>query len=103
MSDDPRLWGTVEDANPRDQSHLTLDNYGPRSQIDPPLKYEVCIVCGFVYRRNRMVRYKKQWYCRPQECYRDIVGIELKNNEENYFKNRSIARRFYNGVIGRGL
>lgn len=92
--------GSLEDVNNQSTGLLNLDNYGPRSQIDPPIQYEVCKVCGFIYRRSDMVRYKRQWYCRPQDCYRDIVGIELKKSPEANFKNRSLGLRFWRGGGG---
>ncbi len=94
--------GSLEDANPHNQSHLSLDNFGPKSQIYPPLKYEVCAVCGFIYRRDRMVRYKRKWYCRQQDCNRDVVGIELSKSPEVQFKNRSLSERFWKGGAGSG-
>ena len=92
--------GSLEDVNNQSIGLLDLDNYGPRSQIDPPLQYEVCTVCGFIYRRDEMVRYKRKWYCRQQDCHRDIVGIELKKSPEANFKNRSLGLRFWRGGGG---
>ena len=92
--------GSLDDVNNRSTGSLSLENYGPRSRLEPPLEYEVCTVCGFIYRRDEMVRYKKRWYCRPQECARDIVGIELKKNPEAHFKNRSLGLRFWRGGGG---
>lgn len=92
--------GSLNDVNNQSTGFLDLNNYGPKSQIDPPLPYEVCTVCGFIYRRNYMVRYKKKWYCKPQECYQDIVGKELLINPEANFKNRSLGMRFWKGAGG---
>jgi hypothetical protein len=92
--------GSLEDVNNRSTGYLSLENYGPRSQIDPPLTYHVCDVCGFIYRQDDMVRYKQKWYCRPQECYRDIIGIELEKNPNLHFKNRSLGMRMWKGGGG---
>lgn len=92
--------GSINDVNAQGNDYLSLDNYGPKSQLDPPLQHEVCVVCGFIYRRDDMVRYKRRWYCKPQECYRDIVGKELKINPEDNFKNRSLSQRFWKGAGG---
>lgn len=78
-----------QNAQPIDQ--LTLDTWSPRSQETPPQKYEVCNVCGFIYPRKEMVRFRQKWYCKPQTCYEDIQGILLKENPERYIKNRSLA------------
>ena len=92
--------GSLNDVNNRSTGFLTLDNFGPKSQIDPPLRYEVCHVCGFIYRLDRMVRYKRNWYCRAQDCYLDITGVELKKSPEANFKNRSLGMRFWRGGGG---
>jgi hypothetical protein len=97
---DQKLWGTALDVDNKSTGFLNLESYGPRSQIDPPLVYRVCTVCGFVYRIDDMIRYKRNWYCRPQNCYRDITGIELKKSPEANFKNRSLGLRFWRGGGG---
>ena len=76
---------------------ISLDNYGPRSQAEPVLEHHVCKVCGFIFKRDEMVRYKKEWYCKPNHCYEDIRGMQLKANPEAYFKNKSMANRFWKG------
>lgn len=97
---DPIIPGSLEDVNPRDQSALTLDNFGPNSALEPPVKHEVCVVCGFIYRRDEMVRYQQQWYCKPNECSRDIAGKELNAHPNDHFKDKSLAARFYKGSGG---
>ena len=74
---------------------LSLDNYGPGGIDYPPRLYEVCTVCGFVYKRTQMRKYKSRWYCKPQGCYEDIVGMRLKESPEDSVKSKRLSNRFY--------
>ena len=89
--------GSMEDVNPEGYSELTLDNYSPKSQEVPPVVYEICTICGFPFGRNKMVRYQKRWYCKPNGCYRDIVGMRLNENPDAHFKDDGLADRFWKG------
>ena len=70
---------------------VDLDRWNPRSQEVPPERYEVCDICGFIYKRSLLVRFRQKWYCKPQYCYHDIRGILLKENPEVYFKDQGLA------------
>lgn len=70
---------------------VNLDQWNPRAQERPPHRYEVCAVCGFVYKRTIMVKFRNKWYCKPQGCFHDIRGILVKENPENYYKDQGTA------------
>ena len=76
-------------------SHITLDRWNPRGQDSPPELYKVCAVCGFIYKRSLMIKFRNKFYCKPQQCDRDIVGIRLREDEEAQIKNKGLADRFY--------
>lgn len=92
--------GSLDDVNNQSSGQLTLDNYGPRGYGEPPVPFEICTVCGKPYSLKDMVKYRSKWYCRPQDCYRDIVGRELKAHPEDHFKDDSMAERFWKGGGG---
>ena len=98
---DPIIPGSLNDVgvDPEraGEGVLSLDNFGPKSQAEPVVEYKVCKVCGFIFRKTEMIRYKKEWYCKPNQCYEDIVGIRLKQNPEAYFKNSGLGDRFWKG------
>lgn len=77
------------------QTHLTLGNFGPKSQERPPYEYEICDICGFPYKKKEMVKFRNKWYCRPNQCNRDVQGILLRENPDKYEKNQGLSDRFY--------
>ena len=98
---DPIIPGSLNDVgvNPEEAGTgvISLDNFGPRSQAEPVVDHKVCTVCGFIFRKTEMVKYMNKWYCKHNQCYRDIVGIRLKKNPENFFKDSGTADRFWKG------
>jgi hypothetical protein len=104
MSDLPyNQLGSLLDVADVDNSELQLDDYGPRLFENPPVPYAVCSVCGFIFSQNEMVKHNEKWYCRPNTCNDDILGIRMKKNPDAYFKNKSAGNRFYKGSGGRRL
>lgn len=82
-----------QNAIPMD--HISTDRWNPRGPIVPPEVFYVCAVCGFIYARSQMVKFRNKYYCKPQECNRDIVGIRLKEDQEAQLKNQGLSDRFY--------
>ena len=89
--------GSLDDVNPEGYDFFTLDKHSAKVPAEPPTTYEVCTTCGSVYSVRQMVRYKKKWYCKPHGCYRDIVGMRMKENPDATFKNKSLTDRFWKG------
>lgn len=73
---------------------VDLETWAPRAQELPPEQYFVCCTCGFPYKRSLMVKFRSKYYCKPQECYRDIRGIRLQDNPDAQFKNKGFSDSF---------
>ncbi len=52
-------------------------DYGAQNPDKTPVK--LCHVCGFIYEASKMVKYQGNYYCRPNECYKDINGLRARN------------------------
>lgn len=53
---------------------ITIDNYGS-VDVNTKSSVAICRLCGFPYEKHRMRKYKNNYYCKPNGCYLDIVGL----------------------------
>jgi len=56
-------------------TQITENDYGAVNPDKTQVK--VCHVCGFPYETSQMILYKGRYYCKPNECYKDIKGLRI--------------------------
>lgn len=52
---------------------LTKDKYGAVNPDKTPV--EICYICGQPFETSKMRKFRGHYYCKPNECFRDIKGI----------------------------